>query len=322
MAFAEVLGHDWVRERLWRSLEAGRVPPALLLVGPDGVGKRTLALALGRALVCPDSGRCDPPCATCARVLKGGHPDLISVTPLTQAIKIEQVREAARQILGRPFEAGARVVVIDAAHLMTEQAANALLKSLEEPPATSHVLLVSSAPQALLPTIRSRCQVVRMGPLPVALLEEHLRQRLGLSPEQARMRALLAAGSLGAALGFDSDAYRAARDRLLGLLESPGTPLEALSLADELGNGDSLREGLVALRSLLRDLCALRAGAGGDHLLNADLASRLAPLARTPLGQRARELAEVAGEMLELLRGNANKALLLDGLLAAVAQAR
>jgi DNA polymerase-3 subunit delta' len=322
MAFAEVLGHEAVRARLWHSLEAGRVPPALLLVGPEGVGKRTLALALGRALVCPESGRCAPPCGTCARLLKGGHPDLIQVTALTQAIKIEQVRDAARQILGRPFEARARAVVIDGAHLMTEQAANALLKSLEEPPPTSHVLLVSSAPQALLPTIRSRCQTLRLGPLPLGLLEAHLADRLGLPPEQARLRAVLAAGSLGAALEFDSEGYRASRDRVLGLLERSRTPLEGLLAAEDLGSGDGLREGLTALRSLLRDLCALQAGAGADRLLNADLARRLEPLARSPLGQSARELAELAGEMLELLRGNANKALIVDRLLQAVASSR
>jgi DNA polymerase-3 subunit delta' len=250
------------------------------------------------------------------------HPDLVSVAAPTQAMKIEPVREAARQIHGKPFAARARAVVIDEAHLMTEQAANALLKSLEEPPPTSHVLLVSSAPQALLPTIRSRCQTLRLGPVPQAQLQQHLAQHLGLAPEQARLRAVLAAGSLGVALSFDSETWQAARERVLGLLERPGTPLSRLEATDDLGSGDGLREALTVLRSLLRDLVALRAGAGAEQLLNADLAARLEPLAAARIGDQARELAEGAGEMLELLRGNANKALLLDRLLGAVAEAR
>jgi DNA polymerase-3 subunit delta' len=178
MAFAEVLGHERLRDLLARAVAQRRLPPALLFSGPSGVGKRVLALAVGRALLCErgDGDPCDR-CATCSRAARGLHPDAVLVEPSGSplSIKIEQVRDAVREIAGKPFEGRARTFVVDEAHLLTEQAQNALLKSLEEPPATSHVVLVTPSPQALLPTIRSRCQVLRFSPLPQALLEKHLR---------------------------------------------------------------------------------------------------------------------------------------------------
>ena len=193
MPFADVVGHDHVKAVLARLLERGRLPGALLLCGPSGVGKKTLALEIARGLICEAGGvsACGR-CGGCLRAGKSIHPDIFLIEPATPtAIKIDQVREASRQILSGPFEGRARVFVIDEAHLMTEEASNALLKSLEEPPATSHVMLVTGSPQALLPTIRSRCQTVRVGALPLSVIEEYLRDRAGLDPEDAHLRASL-----------------------------------------------------------------------------------------------------------------------------------
>src|SRR5438874_3233830 len=205
MPFPSVIGHDRVKALLAQALASGRLPPALLLTGPEGVGKRTLAVEVARGLLC-DKGPGEPcgECRTCTRTARAIHPDFMIVVPETatgflarETIKIEHIRDAMREIAGLPFEARARLVVIDEAHTMTEQAMNALLKSLEEPPATSHLVLVTASPQALLPTIRSRCQTLRLGPLPSALLEGHLRERLGLSPADARVRAVLSGASRG-----------------------------------------------------------------------------------------------------------------------------
>jgi len=339
---ARVLGHDRVKRVLGRALVQGRFPPALLLAGPEGVGKRTLALAAAAALVCREGGgdACGD-CSACRRIARATaslpelrkaaderadqperrnfllHPDLVLVEPRRTAtrldVRIEQVREMVRQIEGRPFEAPARVFVVDDAHAMTEQAQNALLKGLEEPPPTSHVILVTASPQGLLPTIRSRCQALRVGSLPVAAVEAHLREEAGLPPEEARLRASLAGGSLGAALAFESEAYHALRGDLLGLLEGlGGGPLGRIQAAERLEQAEDLVLALTALRSLLRDVAALRAGCAPGSLLNADVADRLSALAGGRLGDRAPALAEMVGETRGALRQSANKLLALD----------
>ncbi len=321
MAFASVLGHERIRALLSRAVASERVPPALLFTGPSGVGKKTLALAVGRALLCErrDGDSCGV-CAPCSRAQRGIHPDLVLLAPATAVIKIDQVRDLVREIAGRPFEARARAFVIDQADTLTEEAANALLKSLEEPPPSSHVFLVTAAPQALLPTIRSRCQTLRLGPLTEAVIESRLAAG-GASPDEARLRASLSGGSLGAALAFESETYRALREDLLALLETVGTagPLERMAAADKLADLEDVPAALTALRALLRDAMALRAGVAPESLLNADVAARLLEVARGRVGERAGVLAEFVGETREALRGNANVPLSMDLLLEAFA---
>ncbi|HUG53946.1 MAG TPA: DNA polymerase III subunit [Vicinamibacteria bacterium] len=329
MPFPDVLGHDRVKGLLARALGLGRLPPALLLTGPEGVGKRTLALEVARGLVC-DAGPGEPcgRCRTCLRSARSLHPDLIVVAPeksenfmKVSAIKIDQVRDAVREIAGLPFEARARAVIIDDAHAMTEQAMNALLKSLEEPPATSHVMLVTASPQALLPTIRSRSQTLRLGPLPSVLLESHLQDRLGLTPAEARLRAALSGGSLGAALAFEAEGYRALRDAILIVLEkAPGSAAHhRLQWSEGLADAEDPLLVLTALRSLLRDVAAARAGVPPDRLLNADVGDRVQGVARGPLGERALALSEAAEEVRTNLRGNASRPLSMDVLVDTLA---
>jgi DNA polymerase-3 subunit delta' len=329
MPFPSVIGHDRVKGLLARALGLGRLPPALLLSGPEGVGKRTLAIEAARGLLC-DKGPGEPcnACRTCDRTSRGIHPDLIVVEPETatgflarETIKIEHIRDAVREILGLPFEARARVVILNDAHAMTEQAMNALLKALEEPPATSHLVLVTASPRALLPTIRSRCQTLQLGPLPSSLLETHLQQRLGLPADEARLRATLSGGSLGAAMAFEADGYRALRDDILAMLEKAdgADALHRLAWSERLADADDVMLALTALRSLLRDLAAARAGATADRMLNADVGDRLVALGPGRLAARAVTLADLTEETRANLRANASRPLSMDVLVDALA---
>ena len=323
MPFTDILGHDHVKAVLSRLIERGRLPGSMLLSGPAGVGKKKLAMAVARALVCEaGSAEACGRCGACLRSGKGIHADVFLIEPATAtSIKIEQVRDAVGNILSRPFEGRSRAFVIDEAHLMTEQASNALLKALEEPPATSHVMLVTASPQALLPTIRSRCQTLRVGALPAALIEAHLRDSLGLDAGEAHLRASLSGGSLGYAVAFEAEAYRGVRDGVLGLLESlpGGNGLQRIESAEWLEDLDQPALALAAIRSLLRDVTALAAGADPATLLNTDVAARLAGIARGPLSQRALSICDAASEAQEALRGNANKLLTMDAFVDVVA---
>jgi len=348
MLFADVLGHAPARELLTRALKDGRVPPSLLFSGPDGVGKRALALEVARGLLCDRKD--DPGCGECshcrrilnslraieewrerARGSKDGtamnhrlHPDLILVEPWTTTkegetkakadIKVEQIRELVSETFGKPFEAKARCFVIDEAHLMNPAAANSLLKSLEEPPATTHFVLVSSSPQALLPTILSRCQTMRFAALPSSILTPFLKEKLGLDEAEARLRTALSGGSVAKALAFDSGVAQALRAEALVALETAGRPLAKLEAAQALADSDDLPLALLAMRSLLRDVAAIRAGVATSGLVNQDMLEPLSKLAKTSVGANAAELAEKIQETLLAVQGNASKLLASDAL--------
>jgi DNA polymerase-3 subunit delta' len=356
---ADVRGHERIRAILARALERDRLPPAMLFAGPDGVGKKTLALAVAQAMLCERAPAAEPcgACRTCRRVgaalapthladLREQadrhpdedvwrnfrlHPDLVLAEGwwLTRTgrprsepeIRVDQVRDLVTEIAGAPFEARRRVFVIDDAHTMNDAAQNALLKSLEEPPPRSHVILVSSAASGLRSTIRSRCQRLRFGPLSRAVIGESLQQERGLGPEQAALRAALAGGSLRAALSDEAGGEPRLREELLILLEeaSGRDALGRMEAAEALEQAEDPALLLTTLRSLLRDLAALRAGAPSETLLNPDLGPRLAALASGRLGERAAGLAEEAGAARWALRGFASKLLTFDRLVEALA---
>ena len=180
MAWCDVLGHDAVAERFRRSLERGRLASTYLFIGPPGIGKRTFAVRLAQALLCQvhAAERCLPcgGCSACQQVAAGSHPDLeiVSKPPDKSELPIElligdrahRMREGlCARIALKPFCGGRKIAIIDDADDLNVEGANCLLKTLEEPPPRSLLILIGTSEQRQLPTIRSRCQVVRFSPL-------------------------------------------------------------------------------------------------------------------------------------------------------------
>ena len=202
MRLAEVFGQNAAVSRLRRALETQRVPHAYLFEGPDGVGKLATAKALGLALLCRElPGEGCGKCETCARAVAGLHPDLRVFAPQGRDIKKDEADEVVALASERPHEAPARLLIIDEADKLNANAANCLLKTLEEPAAGAHIVLVTSAAARLLDTILSRTQRIRFVPLSPVLLAEQL-QKQGVPAERATLAAALANGSWSQALAL------------------------------------------------------------------------------------------------------------------------
>jgi len=203
MMWDEIIGHEAAKRLLRAHLASGRVAQAYLLAGVDGVGKRLLALVMARALVCEQAD--DLPCnrcPVCAKVEQGAHPDVHVLSPggASEQIKIDDIRQVLGRIALRPFSARWQVVVLPGAERLTEEAANSLLKALEEPASCTRFLLTTSRLSQCLPTIVSRCQLIRCEPLAPEVLAELLARQKRCAPDMARAVARLSGGSVVSAI--------------------------------------------------------------------------------------------------------------------------
>ena len=220
MSWDDVYGHDEAKRLLRAHLAAGEVPGGYLFVGPDGVGKRKLALEMAKALNCtaPAGQRPCDTCATCVQMGKGSHPDLhllLRGGP-SDLVRIEAVRQLLGRLALRPFNAAVQVALIDGADRLTEEAANALLKALEEPSRRACFLLTTSRLADCLPTVVSRCQLIRCGPLSNEVIARLLSDAHGCDRRTTEAAARVSGGSASKALELAGrwEAYERTLERL------------------------------------------------------------------------------------------------------------
>lgn len=342
------------------AISSGRVAHAYLVVGPDGSGKKTLALFVAQLLVCEapqrEAGAVNVdrdivakgsgsrfaegahllPCGTCRsciRVKAGNHPDVRLVTPDGAAFKIDQVRDVQREAALSPYEGNLKVFIVERADLMTEEAQNSLLKTLEEPPPHSLFILLAPESTALLPTIVSRCQLLRMELLPEKMIAAELERRGKAFGQAARTAAALAGGCLGRALASLEEPLAGIRNKAVGFVEALGKigPGECLSLAREFEKDRDGAEFFVQVLSLLyRDLAvmaATRAQSGaeegcGGALVNRDIAEMLGREARHYDVEGCLAAETALARSAEFARLNINTRLLLDVLLLELRELR
>ncbi len=333
-AVPHLVGNEAVRARLAGLAARGRLHPCLLFEGIPGLGKAGTARWLAMLANCEaeplaagDPAAAAPcgACWSCRKIAAGDHPDVIEVgldpERATPIISVAQARELIGRLRVRPFQARRRFVFIDPAEALTVEAANALLKTLEEPPADTGFVLVSAAGRLLLPTVLSRSQRVHFQPVETSRIEALLVER-GTPPDTAAFAARLAAGSPGRALALaegEAERWRETRDALLAALAGGSAELFAATERWARGERAEVRERvervLDVLGHLLRD--ALAVGAGRE---SAVLDPAVLPALRAWAGalhrEGARVLVEALAEARRDLDANVTPRLALDALLA------
>lgn len=294
MPFSDIIGHERPKTLLQTALRHDRIAHAYLFHGDEGIGKRLVALRFAQALNCEAGDGTDAcgSCRSCTQIEARAHPDVLMIEPdrelANPQIKIEQVRELEGQIVYQPLVGRKKIVLMDDADRMTLGAANALLKTLEEPPDHSVLLLVSGRPSALPATVRSRCQSLRFAPPARTQVEAALILKREIPPADARLLAAISQARLGAALRMDVAATRAAHDELCTVV-SPKTLRSAaavLTAAEAFHKSDRGPEVLEWLAQWIRDLLLVSVGAEPDHLIHADHLPLLKTAAREAQAER------------------------------------
>jgi len=273
MTFDKIIGHDQQKNILLRAIERQKIAHAYLFSGPEGVGKKLLARAFTTALFCETGDNCGH-CPPCLKIENDNHPDIHNLNSHGEAIKIEQIKALQKKLSLRPLEGSRKVCIIDGAEQFTTGAANALLKTLEEPVPGTLIILLTSYPEQLLDTIRSRCQNLPFSRLPKTTLATILATQLELDKTAAMVLAALSEGSFKTALGPKRDLYLEKRPKLIQSLSalSPRSIIPTFSFADELETEkEDIFDILDIFQAFYRDLLLLKYNSPTDELVNLDL---------------------------------------------------
>ncbi|MEM7008593.1 MAG: DNA polymerase III subunit delta' [Thermodesulfobacteriota bacterium] len=328
----KIIGHDFQKNILLRAARDNMVSHSYIFSGQDGIGKKLIALEFAKLINCtsdneiqadaPRTNLCE--CGPCSKVEKGIHPDVIYVEyEGVKSIKVEQIREGVEEKLYlKSFEGKYKVVIVDEAHRMSSGAQNAFLKTLEEPPPNSVIILITSSPDKLLPTIRSRCQLVRFNSLPQERIFQILEERSDLATEQALISSKLSKGSLGKALNMDSDLLEWRKELVQFLINlKPNSAMRIIGLAEYMPLGSSaedmekLEQTFEFISLWLRDLMLIKTGSEESLITNIDLIQESAEIAQSlELRIISERMSAVERTWNDIYNLNANKQLSFENL--------
>lgn len=315
MSFAEIKGQDRAIKILRRAMTNNRLAQTYLFHGPDGVGKKGAALCFAMALNCTsyENDACGL-CTSCRKIVQGIHPDVILMKQDKGEIKVGVIRDIINGMVYRPLEAKKRVIIVDEADRFNISASNAFLKTLEEPPLETIIILVTSSPDMLPQTVLSRCHKVSFGSIPTRTIADILMDKNGLTRAIAESVACLADGSIGKAITLSStDVRQVRKDILAGLMKGDNEGRGLFDLAERWSRDeDSFYEALYWIYTYFRDLLILKRGGDLMLLINKDLHD---PLSKIKGKMTVEGLLDIIGFIQSVYKGqerNLNRQLALD----------
>lgn len=328
----KIIGHDFQKGILKRAASENLISHSYLFSGPDGIGKKLIATEFAKLINCQSKGSENSDtletqvcaCASCGKIDKGIHPDVIYVQfEGVKSIKVEQIREGVEEKLFlKSFEGKYKVVIVDEAHRMSSGAQNAFLKTLEEPPANSVIILITSNTDSLLPTIRSRCQLVRFNTLSEELILQEINSRGDLSSEEAIVCSKLSNGSLGRALRMDSDMLEWRKDLIEFVMNlKPKSAMRVIGLAEYMplsSTPEDMEKMTLAFEFIslwLRDLMIIKTGTDIKGITNIDLLEPITQIAaKWDLDKILDNMSALEKTHSDIYNMNANKQLSFENL--------
>jgi DNA polymerase-3 subunit delta' len=327
MSFKNVLGHTKPITLLRRAIKNEKVINSYLFLGNEGIGKKYVALQFAKALNClgteAEGGDACDHCTACKKIDHARHPDVLLIEPEGQTIKVDQVRQLQKELAYQPYEGKRRVCILTAADRMAPHIPNTLLKTLEEPPLHTVIILLANNSRFILPTILSRCQPVRFNPLPTPLVSNWLIQSKGLHETEAHLLASLSEGSPGKASEIQEEIRQVPREELL----KDWVGLKSLSF-ERIGNWveslPSQREHLLLIlevgKTLLRDLIMVKTLEKEPKLIHLDLLPVMESIATNWSLSSLLKRLEILHQTTLAIKANANTNLALEAMMLSWAE--
>lgn len=311
--FRDVIGHDKIVESLKNAISSGRIANAYIFSGPTELGKEFVAINFAKSLNC-SAGKddsCDE-CKSCKKIDSGNHPDVRLIKPESAKLKIDQMRFLQKQGNYRAVEGKYKIFIIDEAEKMTPEAANSLLKILEEPPGTMVLILITSMYRTLLPTIRSRCQSVKFSLIPLNVLKDELIKRFAIPESKARLLAIQSQGKVGKAIKFlnMTEDYDKS-DFYLSILTNKDTKslLQVFKRSEDFSKSQDCLEILI---NWYRDLLLVKQGCSESLILNNDKRDELKKIAQTISDSQIEKLIRLVLRTQNLIQKNINPILAIE----------
>ena len=312
MRFSDVLGHERSLNIIQAHLENSRFSGAYIFSGPEGIGKKMVAKIIAQQLNCTgEAGRPCENCSSCLKTQKEQHPDLHIIQNGESQIKIEDIREILRQANFRPYEGNSKIFIIDNAHKLNSEAANSLLKVLEEPPKDVLIILVTHKPQNIIKTVLSRCKVIKFSPLIRAQLENVLAKDYALDRTAAHFLAYYAEGRLGLALRLKDTPLLQEKNKIFDSFILSSKPLDRNIMGQ---SKEQLQVSLNILASWFRDIYLLKCGLSDKEAIHLDRHSDLLKLIPRFSFKQLDDVMATLSESTLYLEKNINSKLILHNL--------